>query len=208
MQAKKSANWEVLEKGPGRAILDQIRPTDSKAMFSSQLSEVNRKVLDFYTDFQIYRVTDYSTLPSFRLEYLGDGEDYYLLDGTVDPIYTVNDKEELELRQDWVAPYLHFFFGHAENALGQIQLIEGPQNLPLAETLSETQKSEFLRLHQPLDAAPNTDDDGFMVVCTMLREGALVVAELEVTKTGRVSIKNHQLLLKDQTITITPEDIR
>lgn len=206
MQAKKSANWQVMEKAAGRAILDKLRPTDAKAMFSSQLSEVTRKELPFYTDFQLYRVTDYSTLPSFRLDYLGDGELFFLLDGTVDPIYATNLKEDLNLRQEQVPAYLRFFFAHAENALGEVKIIETAKDMPLAETLSAEQKAEFARRHQPLDMAKNEAEGGFTVAATLLYDGALVVGELFVRKNGQVSIRNHQLLLKNESIPITPQD--
>lgn len=100
-------------------------------MFSPATSEVQKARLSFYNGIDVFKLTNFASLPSFTFEYLGDGVHFHYLDGTETPIYTINDRGHLALNERSVIDYLEFFFAHVTVEDEEMCLIRSVHDMPL-----------------------------------------------------------------------------
>ncbi|MBU6235178.1 MAG: hypothetical protein KGQ41_04985, partial [Alphaproteobacteria bacterium] len=103
-------NWQKLERNETAKIIQRVSSTPDGALFSKATSEASVAVLPFYRGFNLVRLTNFATLPSFTLEFLSDGQSFYLLDGSADPLNKVSNRGALVLNDQNVTEYVDFFF--------------------------------------------------------------------------------------------------
>ena len=104
--------WEKLPPEEAASVMRTIGAKADSAIFSVQMTEVTCRPLPFYSTFKHYRLINYATMPSFKMDYLGDLNQgkYIPLDGLANTLYDVNDSDQVTLDQDTVVPYVDFFF--------------------------------------------------------------------------------------------------
>lgn len=89
-------NWQRLDRETTVKTIDSVKSSSEAGLFSVATSEVQKARLPFYNAVDLYKLTNFSSLPSFTFEYLGDDmQHFYYLDGTEQPIFTINDKGHL-----------------------------------------------------------------------------------------------------------------
>ncbi len=185
-----------LEKEEGHAILDRLKSDERAAVFSKEFTQISYKSLNFYDNFKIYRFVNYATLPSFIMEYLGDGNVFVALDGTANPIYAVNAEAPINLNDDNIIDYLDFFFEHVHGSEGDIYLIKNAKDIPSLDSLDKAQRKTVMDAYIDLERLPPSDDLEFRVRATVYYAGCLLASVINVTKEGRISFSQRQMLLK------------
>ncbi|MCI5060584.1 MAG: hypothetical protein MRY79_05885, partial [Alphaproteobacteria bacterium] len=129
--------WQRLDRDNSVKVIDSVKSEANAGLFSVGTSEVERAGLPCYQGYFLYKVTNYASLPSFTFEYLGDGTFFHYLDGTEDPIHTVNDKGVLSLDKSNIMAYLDFYFSHISGEEGDIIVIHNPHDMPLLDSLDQ-----------------------------------------------------------------------
>lgn len=191
--------WHKLDRDRTVAMIDSVKTSGDHIMFSLATSEAKCAKLPFYKNILLYRLTNYSSLPSFSFDYLGDGRTFYYLDGGPASVYRANDTGNLVLNEMNVLDYTTFFFNHVSGPDGDVYVIDDPQDHPALDSLGYMQMDDILASHQAPEIS--TDADGnFIVQTSLYYMGSLVRATIVVTPNGRVNVTNHQMLL-----TLTPD---
>jgi hypothetical protein len=72
-------HWQRLDRDKTLATIKSVRSLTDAGLFSPVTSEVQKAVLSFYNGVELYKLTNFSSLPSFTFEYLGDGMHFYYL---------------------------------------------------------------------------------------------------------------------------------
>jgi hypothetical protein len=186
--------WHKLDRDRTVAMIDSVKTSGDHIMFSLSTSEAKCAKLGFYKNLLLYRLTNYSSLPSFSFDYLGDGKTYYYMDGSTTALYAANDTGNLVLNEMTVLEYVIFFFNHVSGPDGDVYVIEDPQDHPALDALNYAQMDDILASHQ----APEISDDGngnFIVKTSLYYLGSLVRATIAVDRAGRVNVMDHQLLM-------------
>jgi len=187
-------NWQRLDRETTGKVIESVKSAADPGLFSPVTSEVQRAWLSFYDRFSLYRITNYASLPSFTFQFLGDGTFFHYLDGTEDPVHTANDKGALILRPDTVLDYLAFYFTHVqEDDSGGITLIKNPQDMPLLGSLDDVGAQAVIRGHRPAEIIPAAD--GFHVKTDLYDDGLVLRADVGVSATGRVSIRDRKMVV-------------
>lgn len=188
--------WKRLEKENVLAVLDKLGSDENAIAFSKDFTEVVWDELGFYSSFQIYRLVNYATMPSFTMEYLSDGNVFIPLDGTANPIYAINAEAPIKLTEDNIISYLDFFFNHVRGGDGEIFLIHDAQTMPFLDTLDAKQQQSIIDCHKPLEVGVNTVNGEFTIRGTLYYGGCLIAATIHVSYDGRLSFKSRELLLR------------
>lgn len=189
--------WTSLDRQEAAATVERLRGQPNAVVFSPQLTEVVHRPLPFYEDFRLYRLTNYATMPSFTMYMLGDGEEqFYSLDATANPIYTVNEKAPLQLTEGNVVDYLDFFFGNVQGSEGDIFLIKDPKNLPFMSALSPAQQDSINQTYRPISVEEGITPGAFKVKGTLYYDGSLISATIHVEPDGHLHIQDQTLLLQ------------
>lgn len=192
-------NWQKLERSETVKIIQRVSSTPDGALFSITTSEAAAAHLPFYQGFMLVRLTNYATLPSFTLDFLSDGNSFYLLDGSPDPLQKVAARGALNLNERNVAEYVDFFFKHVTTEEGDIYLIRDVDDMPFMDSLSMDQQLHIRRAHTDIGVAYNRADDSFAVSADLYFAGVLLKATLVVAPDGQIEVTNHSMLMSDST---------
>jgi hypothetical protein len=186
--------WHKLDRDRTVAMIDSVKTSGDHIFFSLGTSEAKCAKLPFYKNYLVYRLTNYSSLPSFSFDYIGDGRTYHYLDGSTTPIYRANDTGNLALTAQNVLDYITFFFAHVSGPDGDVYVIDNPQDHPALDALGPDQIANITAMHQPADIT--MDGSGHFVIATSLWYlDTLVRATVQVDAGGRVNITGTQMLM-------------
>lgn len=190
-------DWQKLERSETAKIIQRVSQTPDGALFSVSTSEASATQLPFYRGFMLVRLTNYATLPSFTLDFLSDGNTFYMLDGSPDPLQKIAARGGLNLNDRNVVEYVDFFFRHVTTEEGDIYLIRDPDDMPFMDSLSLDQQIQIKRAHTGIGVAYNRDDDTFAVSADLYFAGVLLKATLTVQADGQIEVSNHAMLMAD-----------
>lgn len=189
-------HWQRLDRDTSAKIITSVASEAEAGLFSAVTSEVTRAGLRFYKGYHLYKITNYASLPSFTFQYLSDGTFFHYLDGTEDPIYTVNAKGALTLDERSVLEYAAFFLEHVSGEDGEERyLITDPHDLPLLESLGPDAFEAVLRDHK----SPHVDYDGgldaYVIEADLYMDGMVTRGRIEVKTNGRLTIAGQKMTM-------------
>lgn len=179
-------HWQRLDRDSSVKVIDSVKSAENAGLFSPTTSEVQKGRLSFYKDYSLYKVTNFASLPSFSFEYISDGTFFHYLDGTEDPIHTVNDKGALALDTNNIIDYLAFYFTHVGGDDGDVILITNPHDMPLLDSLDAGAYDAVFAQYKP--AIVNHENGVYKVETDLYTDSQLVRAQIEVGHKGRVKM--------------------
>ena len=188
-------NWQRLDRETTLKTIDSVKSASEAGLFSPGTSEVQKARLSFYEGIDLYKVTNFASLPSFTFKYLGNGTLFQYLDGTEQPIYTTNDKGALTLNDRSVVDYLEFFFLHVILEDDEMFLIQSAHDMPLLDSLDEDSIDAITKNHTAPHIQYDAGFDKYTVEADLYAEGLLMRVTIEVTATGRVTIQNRRMIV-------------
>lgn len=191
--------WHRLDRDQSQAIIGKVTTERDASMFAPMTSEAQCTKLPFYRNYLLYRVTNYASLPSFSLEYLSDGENFYLLDGSPDPIYFANDRNALVLNRANVLDYLDFFFQNVSGEDGDVFLVRDPNDLPFLESLEPEHQAMIMDNHSPIKIDYDPSTEHITVDTTLYYGGTLLQARLGIDHDGRIQLLDQHMLTQSHT---------
>lgn len=200
-------DWERLDRSKTALLIDRISLTAEGRIFSLTSSEGQTQPLAFYQGYRLYRLTNFATLPSFSLDFLGDGGQFYLLDGTADPIRLVNDRGCLSLNINNIIDYVAFYFHAVVSDDGDIYLIRDLRELPFLESLSIDQQILLKKRHRQVEVSYEDDAGIFILNADMYFDGTLMRADILVTDMGEITIRNASMLMSDRVAAPVIQDL-
>jgi hypothetical protein len=187
--------WTRLNREDAHRVLDHLSGTRDAVVFSKEATEVSWRTLPFYSTYKHYRLVNYATMPTFSLTYLSNGEDFITLDGTANPIYTVNEKDPIRLNEMNAVAYLDFFFANVQGSEGDVFLIKDPKKLPFISALTKEQREIVITSFKPLQVSQNAAANVFRVNGTLYYGGGLISSTILLTDDGKLSFQDQSLLL-------------
>lgn len=187
--------WTRLGKELSHQVLDKLSGHRDAVVFSKDVTEVSCRNLPFYTHYLLYRLINYATMPTFSMTYLSNGTEFIPLDGTANPIYTVNEKDPIRLHEMNVIPYLDFFFSNVQGSEGDIFIIKDPRRMPFIDSLSAVQQQGVISSFKPLKVSHDASMGLYKVAGTLYYGGGLISATITVTSDGKLAFQEQSLLL-------------
>jgi hypothetical protein len=182
-------NWHRLDRDKTLDMINSVKSAAEALLFSPVTSEAKCARLPFYSNHLLYRLTNFSSLPTFSMDFIGDGQKYFYLDGSENPIQQINALGKLTLTTENVIPYLNFYFLNVRLEEGEIVILKNPQEAATID-LYDDERREDINL-QPEHAKIIRDMTGAFIVSTpIFLDGSLVNAELTVDTLGHVKVKS------------------
>lgn len=190
-------DWERLNREKSAEIIGKVTHASDAQLFSNASSEAVCTALPFYKSFLLYRITNYATLPSFSMDFLGDGHTFYLLDGSPDPIFMVNSRGNLQLKFENVLDYIEFFLKYVTTDDGDIYLIQDPDNLPFLDSMSVEQQINLKQRFTPPALDYNHEEDAFELHGDLYYGGTLLKAKISVYPDGTLTFSDQSMFYQD-----------
>ncbi|MCE9508615.1 MAG: hypothetical protein K8R48_09950 [Alphaproteobacteria bacterium] len=181
--------WTRLGREQAHKVLEQLSTRRDAVVFSKDVTEVSSCHLPFYTNYWLFRLVNYATMPTFSLTYFSDGTDYICLDGTANPVYTVNEKSPIQLTEKNVLQYLEFFFGNVQGSEGDVFLIKDPARVPFMSALNPAQQQGVTANVKPVTVVTDSTQN-FRVRGTLYYGGELITSTVVVTPAGKITFQD------------------
>jgi len=188
-------SWTRLNREQAHQILNKLSGHKDAVVFSKEATEVSWRSLPFFNNYRLYRLINYATMPTFSMMYLSNGDEFISVDGTANPIYTVNEKDSIRLNEMNVIPYLDFFFSNVQGSEGDVFLIKDPRKMPFIDSLSEGQQQSVIDSFKPLKVSYDATQHVHLVSGTIYYGGGLISATIVVTPEGKLAFHEQNLLL-------------
>lgn len=188
-------SWTRLSREQAHQVLDKLAGNKDAVVFSKEATEVSWRSLPFYSSYKLYRLINYATMPTFSMQYLSNEQEFLTVDGTANPIYTVNEKDGIRLNEMNVIPYLDFFFSNVQGSEGDIFLIKDPRRMPFLDSLTEGQQQSVISSFRPLKVAYDAALHVHRVSGTIYYGGGLISATILVSPDGKLDFQEQSLLL-------------
>ncbi len=182
-------NWHRLDRDKTTDMINSVKSAAEALLFSPITSEAKCTRLPFYTNHLLYRLTNFASLPTFSMDFIGDGEKYVYLDGSEAPINQINSLAGLNLTRDTVIPYLNFYFLNVRLEEGEIIILKNPQEAATLDMFDD-ERRENIHLQPEGASIAQTDNGGFVVGTPIFLDGSLVHAEITVDAQGHVKVKS------------------
>jgi len=195
-------SWQKLDKTQSTGILNHIAMVSDPHLFSGGNSDASVKSLPFYQDYMVYRITNYATLPSFSLDFLSDGESFFMLDGSPSPLNIVNAKGSLYLSESTVIDYVAFYLANIRGEDGDIYLINDIEALPFIDSLANDQKIDLQEKHENPTVMIDDKTNHFIVSGDLYYDGTLLKAAIIVDSTGQLEIKPRDMIMTSKPETV------
>ena len=120
-------SFTQLEDGAAAKILDNLNPLLDGSPFDPALARVLSHDLPFYVGYQLIEVTDYDVNPPRHISFIykeGKTPEVYILNGTNEPIYTLNKAVPILLDAQNVFLYARFFFHYVRGRFVRFLIVE------------------------------------------------------------------------------------
>lgn len=193
--------WIRLERKDAEIALEKIGSKQENIVFSKDLTDVSYKTLPFYTNYKLYKLINYATMPVFTMYYLGNGEDFIAINGLANPIYEVNEKDPIHLTEANAVSYLRFFFRYVQGSEGEVFLVTETSSIPHIDSISTAKQKEILSMFEPLKTEIVTGEEMyFKMKACILYGDALIKAGLTVRIKGQISFDEQELAVSGITL--------
>ncbi|OIN87059.1 MAG: hypothetical protein AUJ12_03165 [Alphaproteobacteria bacterium CG1_02_46_17] len=180
-------------------MINRVKSVGDFVLFSPQTSEAKALKLPFYESFLLYRLTNFSSLPTFSMDFLSDGESYFYMDGSDGPIIHINQKAGLNLNAQTVIPYLNFYYCFVRLPEGEIILLKSPEEAGIIDLYDDERREDFDAVPTPLSVEDVDGDALFKVTAPILYDGSPMEALITVTKDGKVTTQPKRMLTMGRT---------
>ncbi len=188
--------WRTLSKEETSAALERVHSKSFDTLFKRDSSvQISYARLPFYNNFRLYKFTTHATMPSLSLEFLGDGNVFYFLDGAPDSIYRANLDDPIKLTQRNALEYLDFFFERVQGTEGDISLILDPQESIYLDALSDLTRQKIANKYNGTRVQYQVSPEQFIITTPCYFEGSLVEATISIAPNGALNLINSQLLI-------------
>ena len=186
-------DWHRLDRDKTNDMINSVKSAAESSLFSPVTSEAKCARLPFYSNHLLYRLTNFSSMPIFTMDFIGDGERFHYLDGSENPIKEIN-ATGLQLSADNVIAYLNFYFFNVRTEDGDVLIL---RNVDEGQSIDlyDDERRENLDV-EPDEARIEFDEEMkvFNVYAPIYYLGSLVDAKLIVMLDGTVIIHPLKLL--------------
>ncbi len=189
--------WHRLDNDKTEVFLNAIKGMGAGSLFTMQSSEAHCMRLPFTENILFFRIKNNMSMPSFTMDFLGDGTNFYYIDGTSVPLERAFTSADLDIDRFNIASYLQFYFFVVIQEDGEIYPVFERAPIPDIDDQNIHATRQSIPNNAYIFDIKEKEEGHFEVECTLFYDGGLMTGTLSVTPTGRVSIKGLKPLFMD-----------
>lgn len=183
--------WRPITGSALAAFTKAVNPPGGPRSATTQTASV--KPLPFYKGTALVRVMD----PDERngdqaIYYLDRGGTFSRLDGSSVPIHDANALEPVDLSEDNILDYLHFFCRFVQGDEGPFQLVRDARELAALRDIDDNDYAELAGLVRPPSLYGRGQDGSFLCEGCVLYGDGLFRAQFAVAPHGTVEMLEHE----------------
>lgn len=178
--------WHRLDRDKTIEMIGRVKSAAESMLFTPVTSEGKCSRLPFLRNFLMYRLTNFSSLPVFSMDFISNGAIFHYMDGADTAIRKMIDMGELELNETTIFSYLNFYYCYVRLPEGEIILLQNAAEASQIDLYDEERRENFDVI--PEGAAVENDGmGGFIVTAPALYDSSPMDVRITVTADGKVA---------------------
>ena len=162
----------------------------NKSLKKDQVWGIRKLLLGFYDDVALYEAeVDLDNGARGVFEFLQHGKKTIPLDGTLEPVHTMNRESQLKLDDSVRATdYMRFWMGIVPKEGGRLNLIDTVSDINWLPDATAAQRESTLKAIKPLTVEP-ISDRGWQAIVTIQYYGYLRKASIHLSRFGEIEFE-------------------
>jgi len=187
--------WIRLDKKDSDKVLSEVDKYIDSAIFSKDMTEVTFRTLPFYTNYKLYMLSNYATMPVFTMLFLSDGNKFIQLNGLSNPIYEANSLDPIHLTEKNLISYLKFFFRYVQGSEGEVFLITDIKKFPHLDILQANKRDEIIKTYEPVEIKLlNSTEIEYSVKALILYGDAIIKTYINLKENGNILFTQQEII--------------
>lgn len=186
--------WQRLDRDKTVSMINRVKSAAQSMLFTPTTSEAKCLNLPFYQNYALYRLTNYSALPTFSMDFLSDGEAYYYMDGSEVPIMKLNQNSGFVLNEQTVLSYLNFYFCFVRLPEGEIIILKSPEEAAIIDLYDDERREAFDAIPTPCKIEEARESGLINVIVPLLYDSSPMEALISVDTSGKVTVQPKRML--------------
>lgn len=186
--------WHRLDRDKTIDMIGRVKSAVEAMLFTPMTSEAKCTRLPFLKSFLLYRLTNFSSLPTFSMDFISNGETFYYMDGADTAIRQMVASGELELNEDNIIPYLNFYYCYVRLPEGEIILLKNAEEAPQIDLYDEERREALDIIPEGVEIERDPTTGGFLVLAPALYDSSPMQVLITVSNDGQVLTSPKRML--------------
>lgn len=175
-------------------MIGRVKSAAEAMLFTPVTSEAKCSRLPFFRSFLLYRLTNFSSLPTFSMDFLSNGEDFHYMDGADTAIRHLVSSGELVLTEETVISYLNFYYCYVRLPEGEIILLKNAAEAPDIDLYDEERREALDIIPEGVQIDKDGENGPFRVTAPALYDSSPMEVMITVTADGQVTTSPKRML--------------
>lgn len=186
--------WHRLDRDKTLDMIGRVKTAPEAMLFTPVTSEAKCSRLPFFKTFLLYRLTNFSSLPTFSMDFLSNGETFLYMDGSNSAMRHLADMGELVINEETIVPYINFYYCYVRQPEGEMLILKEPGEASQIDMYDEERREDFDVRPAELEIGRVTENGSFRVIAPLLYDDAPMEAIIVVTLDGQVMTSPKRML--------------
>lgn len=189
--------WHRLDRDKTLDMIGRVKTASEAILFTPVTSEAKCSRLPFFKTFLLYRLTNFSSLPTFSMDFLSNGESFFYMDGADTAIHHMVQIGELLLTEDTIIPYLHFYYCNVRLAEGELILLKNAAEGAHIDLYDDERRENLDVMPEGIIITRESEGGAFRITAPAFYDSAPMEVEITVTLDGVVTTTPKRMLTFD-----------
>ena len=186
--------WHRLDRDKTIDMIGRVKSAAEAMLFTPVTSEAKCTRLPFLKSFLLYRLTNFSSLPTFSMDFVSNGETFFYMDGADTAIRQMVSMGELELNEENIIPYLNFYYCYVRLPEGEIILLRNAEEAPQIDLYDEERRETLDVIPEGVEIERDPTNGGFLVLAPALYDSSPMQVLITISADGQVLTSPKRML--------------
>ena len=191
----------TIEDGAAAALIEGLNQKLDGSPFEAGNARLLSHSLPFYNGYSLCEISDFSNNPARVISFIykegHNSDDIYVLNGTNEPIYSLNKAVPVFLNQDNILTYARFFFYYVRGRFGRFNIVENVDEVNWREEPAPSGRKALSKMIQPLALKPENGDNKYHISSSIIFKDSLFESDIIIEDNGNVTMNNQEMLVED-----------
>lgn len=186
--------WHRLDRDQTIDMIGRVKSAAEAMLFTPVTSEAKCTRLPFFNSFLLYRLTNFSSLPTFSMDFISNGESFHYMDGADTAIRHMVESGELVLNAETILPYLNFYYCYVRLPEGEIILLKNAAEAPHIDLYDEERREDLDVVPEGVQIEQDPTTGDFLVLAPALYDSSPMEVLITVSADGQVTTSPKRML--------------
>ena len=181
-------------------LIEQLNSLVDGSAFTPNTLRILSHDLPFYQDYALFEVADLSVTPERIIHFIArrdfKNDKLYILNGTNEAIYALNESAPISLSDETVVTYILFFFSYVRGRFGQFKIVQHIDDIIWREEPSTAGKKALSKMIEPV-AIKDKNDQSYILSSNIVFKDTLFESDIVVAHDGKINLSNQEMLVED-----------